>query len=364
MACEERKGGLCGGCLPVRGARAPSFLSEVFMNYLTPCKIDRLLIPPSFEKGAFDSHAVDCPFPFCHDGRYGMTYVGWDGIGYRTGLAFSDDLIHWRKAGMILDRGKPGSLTQYNIALTSILRDNALYGSGKLKQIGGRYVGTWHAYPGQGYESGPACIGIAYSDNLLSWELDETSVLLADPACPWEAGGLYKSWLMEHDGLYYLFYNAKTAGEPWKEQTGLATSSDLKTWTRSPLNPLLRNGPAGAFDDIFASDPCVLRDAGRWLMFYFGNSSDGHAREGLAFSEDLFHWEKSPQILVDVAPPGSVDARFAHKPGIIAKDGVLYHFYCAVAPVDGRPHGDIDTGEIRGVSLATSRPVSCGCGAI
>ena len=65
----------------------------------TPNKCGSLLIEPACRKGTFDSHAVDCPFPFFHNGTYWMTYIGWDGIGYQTGLASSDDLLTWRKEG-------------------------------------------------------------------------------------------------------------------------------------------------------------------------------------------------------------------------------------------------------------------------
>ena len=47
-------------------------------NLRTPHKIGRLAIRPSYIKGEFDSHAVDCPFPFLHEGTYYMTYVGWE----------------------------------------------------------------------------------------------------------------------------------------------------------------------------------------------------------------------------------------------------------------------------------------------
>lgn len=58
----------------------------------TPTKLDRLVIAPSYKRGEYDSHAVDSPFPFFHDDKYWMTFIGWDGIGYQTGLAGSDDL--------------------------------------------------------------------------------------------------------------------------------------------------------------------------------------------------------------------------------------------------------------------------------
>jgi hypothetical protein len=60
-------------------------------------------------------------------------------------------------------------------------------------------------------------------------------------------------------------------------------------------------------------------------------------------------------VLVDVGPQGSIDSRHAHKPGIIAKDGALYHFYCAVRPVTtGEPLGEVETHEVRGIALASS----------
>jgi predicted GH43/DUF377 family glycosyl hydrolase len=323
----------------------------------TPHKIGRLVLRPSYAKGEFDSHAVDCPFPFVHNGTYYMTYVGWDGTGYRTGLAKSDDLEMWRKEGIILDRGRSGSVTQYNAALTNILRDNELFGPGVLKKVDGRFVGTYHAYPKPGYEEGAAVIGLCYSDDLYHWEVGDP-ILRPDRNCAWEAGGLYKSWLMKHDGLFYLFYNAKNDRKKgWIEQTGVATSPDLVKWERSPLNPILPNGQPGEFDDLFASDPVVLRHGDRWVMFYFGNCSDGHARDGVAFSHDLLKWEKSGEVLVNVGGEGSVDSKYAHKPGIFAKGNQLYHYYCAVRDLDSKGIGNVPVVESRGISIATSSPL-------
>lgn len=320
----------------------------------TPKKHGQLVIAPSYKKGAFDSHAVDCPFPFYHEGKYWMTYVGWDGTGYQTGLASSDDLLNWRKEGLLLGRGPKGSVTEYNAAITCILRDNALFGPGTLKRVNGRFAATYHAYPNPGYETGPAVVGLCYSDDLRSWDI-QPPVLAPDPSCEWEAGGLYKSWLLESEGVYYLFYNAKNrTNGPWVEQTGLATSRDLVHWERFRGNPVLRNGAKGAFDELFASDPCVLRHEDSWILFYFGNCSDGHAREGAAFSDNLHHWEKAGDVLIDVGPQGSIDCRHAHKPGVISRQRQLFHFYCAVAPAKDKRLGEIEHDEVRGIALATN----------
>ncbi|MBN1868720.1 hypothetical protein JW916_15675 [Candidatus Sumerlaeota bacterium] len=319
----------------------------------TPIKVPHLVLSPSYRQGEFDSHAVDCPFVFRHEGRYYMTYVGWDRIGYRTGLASSIDLLHWTKEGMILDRGPEGSPTQFNAALMNILRDNDLYGAGELKKIDGRFVGTYHAYPKPGYEEGPAVIGLCWSDDLRRWELDDP-ILSASDGADWERGGLYKSWLVEYEGTYHLYYNAKTTAKHWNEQIGVATSKDLADWKRYEGNPIVRNGEKGAFDDRFAADPVVLCHEGVWYMFYYGLSTRRGGRDLVARSTDLLHWEKADEVLVDLGPEGAVDDLLAHKPGVIARDGRLYHFYCAVTrnPDPDRKIGEVEHSEIRGIALA------------
>ncbi|MGW5359264.1 hypothetical protein [Actinopolymorpha pittospori] len=327
-----------------------------FERLRTPDKAGRLLLAPSFLRTRFDALAVDCPFVFRRDGRAHMTYVGWDGVGYQTGLASSDDLVHWQPEGVIFGRDDRDDLRRHNAAMTSILRDNDLFGSGELIAQDSRYLATWHAYPDAGYETGPGVIGFAASPDLRSWE-PVGGLLRPGEGGAWDAGGLYKSWLLRHDGLYYVFYNAKnqTTGS-WREQTGVAVSEDLVNWTRPVDGPVLRNGGPGDFDERFASDPCVLRWGDRWVMFYFGLAADGHARDGWAWSTDLLTWTKGGTVLLDVGPQGSIDSLHAHKPAVLADDaGRLHHFYCAVARREPVRVGDHEQREMRGISVATSR---------
>lgn len=326
--------------------------SQLLTRLRTPYKHNHLVLSPSFKLGQFDSHGVDCPFLFKHDGRFYMTHIGFDGAGYRTGLASSDDLIHWRNEGMILDRGPEGSPTEYNAALTWIVRDNELFGSGELKKVNGRFLGTYHAYPAAGYECGPAAIGLCWSDDLRNWEVEEPFLHARDGG-DWERGGLYKSCLVEYEGTFYMFYNAKTV--EGVEQTGVAVSDDLKTWERCGENPIVKVGEPGSVDDRFVSDPCVLRCDDVWVMFFYTYSTaDGRARDSVAFSRDLIYWEKSGEILIDVGPEGAIDSVYAHKPGVISRDGRLYHFYCAVGPAREPVESDFQPGRIRGIAVAWS----------
>jgi hypothetical protein len=316
-------------------------------RYETPYKYGKLLLAASPDPAAFDSRAVDCPFVFSHDGLFYMTYLGFDGTGYQTGLASSRDLVLWKKLGCILKRDPASPITRFNIAMNWIVRDIQLRSPGRLRRFDGRFLGVFHAYPNAGYESGPAVIGLCRSSDLLNWELGDI-ILRSDDGAEWERGGLYKPCLVEDHGTFYLFYNAKNAGKPWREQTGVATSRDLKTWTRYAANPIIANGEAGSWDERFASDPAVFRDGKAWAFFYYSLDAKGKARDVLALGPDAFHPRKVDRILIDVGAPGSVDSTYAHKPSVIWHDGALYHFYCAVS---GR-----NPNEVRGISVARSRP--------
>jgi predicted GH43/DUF377 family glycosyl hydrolase len=339
----------------LRGAHAmdASFTESEIAPFRTPYKYGKLVLAASTDPGAFDNKSVDDPFVFLHDGAFHMLYIGFDGTGYQTGLARSHDLVNWERVACVARRDPNSKYTRYNVALSCIVHEDELTSPGKLKKVRGRYLGAWNAYPSAGYEQGSAVIGLAWSDDLLHWDLTDP-ILFPQDGAPWEHGGLYRPNLIEHDGIFYLYYNAKTdtlpksEGGGWHEQSGVATSRDLKQWTSYPGNPVLRNGGHDSWDARFASNPFVVRHKGLWAMYYFGFDWKGKARELLALARDPYHFEKVNEIIIDTGAPGSVDEDFAHKPCVIYHDGVLYHFYCAVS---GKwPH------EVRGVSVARSKP--------
>ena len=209
-----------------------------------------------------------------------------------------------------------------------------------LKKWQGKYWLAYHTYPGEGYEVGPARFGLAWTEDesLMTWNRLPEPILPLEDGAEWERGGLYKYCLLRHGDLFHIFYNAKNTDHPnpWIEQTGHATSPDLKSWTRS--------------------DPFVVRYGNRWVMFHFG--FDGrHAQDGIAFSDDLYHWRQLPDPILTVGADGEIDSIHAHKPGIIRHDGVLYHFYCACRPWrEGDPAKNLGN-EFRCLTVATSKPV-------
>jgi predicted GH43/DUF377 family glycosyl hydrolase len=348
--------------------------SDEAAPYRTPYKYPHLLLQGTGNKLDFDALSVDDPIVFRVGDSFYMLYIGYDGTGYQTGLASSNDLLRWKRVALVGPRDPASKYTKYNLALSSILRDKNLHGSGEAIKVNGSYVGAWNAYPGAGYEEGAAVIGLAISPDLLHWTLTDPIIAPGDGA-PWERGGLYRPDLLLDNGTYYLYYNAKTdtlpksQGGGWHEQSGVATSTDLKRWTRYVDNPILRNGSRGtatwpssnvlahqnpplsdAPDSRFASNPYVVKNGGQFGMFYFGFDYEqpGRARELLALGDDPLHFTKVPELLIDPGPPGTIDETFAHKPSVIYHQGSLYHFYCAVS-------GKYPN-EVRGIAVARSKP--------
>ncbi len=336
--------GMAGTLAVPRGALAAG---NPVADYRTPYKYPKLILGGSGVAGTFDAKSVDCPFVFSADGKFYLTYVGFDGEGYQTGICESTDLINWTRKGVILARDPADPVTRYNVACASILRENELQSPARLVKVGGRYLAAWHAYPGAGYEQGAAVIGLAWSDDLFHWERGPV-ILRPEDGADWERGGLYKPYLVKIGDTFHLYYNAKTTGAHWFEQTGLATSKDLKTWTRFRGNPIIRNGQNGAPDAWFASDPVVVHHRGQWGLLYFGRANDGLCRDLLALGNTPTSFRKVDEILIDIGRRGSIDEKFAHKPAVIYHDGALYHFYCAVS---GEWPNDT-----RGLAVARSKP--------
>ncbi len=316
------------------------YAADSIADYRTPYKYPELVLKAAGNKQDFDGLSVDDPIVFRANGRFHMLYIGFDGIGYQTGLASSTDLIHWTRTALVGPRDPHSRFTKYNLAISSILRDKNLHGNGEALKVNGEYLAAWNAYPGAGYEEGAAVIGLARSPDLFHWKLTDPMLYPADGE-PWERGGLYRPDLFLDKGTYYLYYNAKTdplpksEGGGWHEQTGVATSTDLTRWTRYSGNPILPNGVRGsatypatnplhdqsppisdARDSRFASNPYVVKNGNEYAMFYFGfgYQRPGRACEMFAVGHDPFHFSKQSEILIDTGTPGTIDETFAHKP--------------------------------------------------
>src|SRR6266700_3870060 len=87
--------GAAAAAFAARSSARPSKASSRIARFQTAYKWDQLVLSASGEPGRFDSEKVDSPFVFRHGRHFYMTFVGFDGTGYQTGIAQSDDLINW-----------------------------------------------------------------------------------------------------------------------------------------------------------------------------------------------------------------------------------------------------------------------------
>jgi len=347
----------------MRTARADS----AFADYATPYRLGRPILAPSGDEGAFDRLAVDHARVFVHGSRAYMMYLGYDGRGYQTALAVSDDMINWQRLGLVFARNQStNGWDRTGRAISGFLRTTDLWRPPTLLKKDGRYWLFYHAYPAEGYEGGAGKNGIAWTtdESFLHWTCHDKPILEKSPdSTAWDGGGLYSVWCVPRDGTYWLYYNGKSrAAWPWHEQVGVAFATDdsLLHWRRYEGNPVCKVGDAD-WNTLFTCGQGVLWDSRRHLWMRCVCGFDGrHAQNGFAVSRDGLSWQTAKCPSLTVGPPGSLDAQHAHKGEIVFFKGALWHIYCAVRPLATdaeRARFKVGTwNEYRCLTVACSRP--------
>jgi predicted GH43/DUF377 family glycosyl hydrolase len=306
-------------------------------------------------EGFSDLQGTDCPtvYQIPGDPKWYLSFIGFDGKGYQSFVAASDDLVHWKQLGLAMGYGPKGEFDHGGRVIGAFLYESYDVKAPRLlKRRDGKFWTLYGAYPRQGgYELRPGYEGVATSEDGLRWSRAKKSYILSvhEPDCKaWEKDCIYQPWLVEHEGKFYDFYNAANGGI---EQMGVATSTNLLDWTRYAGNPIVRNRPGG-YDESFCSDGKVLRDGDHWVMFYFGVGRGG-AHVMAAFSRDLVHWTAHPEPLYKSGGnPSGLDKQYAHKTSLAYNpaNDTFYLFYNAVPGKPGTTGG-------RGIGLITSKPL-------
>lgn len=250
--------------------------------------------------------------------RWGMVYTGYSSASQGSvGLAWSDDLLTWTKAGQLL-------------APTGVSGDPDAGG------ITGPYMwlegGTYHLiYIGLtavGYEAGTKTLCLATAASLAGpWT--RHGIIIGSAAGTWRAGPIWHSSIVKRGPIYYLFFNASTS----PEVIGYATAtSAMGPWTVDDTNsPIITVSPSG-WDSGWVGDPSVYTVGGTWYMAYYG-AGLSTAQDGVATTTEGFPlgWVKHAgnPVLTNGAA-GSIDETYAHKPFIVNHARRHHHFYTAV----------------------------------
>ncbi|MBC8875855.1 MAG: hypothetical protein H8E44_41040 [Planctomycetes bacterium] len=310
------------------------------------------VIPPKPNISGFETvRMTDVPtvFQLPGDKRWYMTFIGFDGKGYQSFVAESDDLVHWTNMRLAMGYGPKDSFDRGGVVLGAFLyEDYDIKAPRMLKKKDGRYFSLYGAYPRQGgYELRPGYEGVASSEDGFTWgrAKDEPILSVHQQDCgKWEKDCIYQPWLVEHERKYFNLYNAANGHV---EQMGLALSDNLLEWKRYEHNPVIPNGPKGSFNEKFSSDGKIFRDGDHWVCFFFGVGRSG-AHIMAAFSRDLIHWTVDPDPLYKAGGnPSGLDKTYAHKISLVwnPANKTYYMFYCAVG------------NKGRGIGLITSKPL-------
>ena len=232
--------------------------------------------------------------------------------------------------------------------------DFALYQDAETMHIYYTKGHQWYAQP----ETDAKSFGHETSYDMLAWEYLRDILPVADGA-DWEDEFIWAPSVVRnrYDGLYYMFYTGVTDGMVYppehKERIGVATSSDLETWTRLPyeskktvagdVGPTVDNSAdrsRGGWiwdcdlewtswdEDCNWCSQCrdahVFRDEAEncWYMVYTTSlaAPDHDGVVGLARSENLLDWQDLGPLEVSVGWK-------AESPHVYWLDGVYYLFW-------------------------------------
>jgi predicted GH43/DUF377 family glycosyl hydrolase len=296
---------------------------------------------------------MDCPTIFRKNDKWIMTYIVFDGRGYETWLAKSDNLIDWKIQGKIMQFSDTTDFDSNQKAGYPSLIDYNWGKTPKINQFDGKY---WMSYIGgntSGYEKGLLSICMAYTEEdpatVHDWKrIGEPALTSKDTDARWyDNSTMYKSFIIEDKEKltghrFVMYYNARGDSinpNRGAERISMAVSDDMVHWNRFGNQPLVNHHKG------ISGDAVIQKIGDIYVMFFFrANWPDGKTVVYNSFyaSYDLVNWTEwtGPRL---IEPSELYDNLYAHKAYVIKHDGVVYHFYNAV-----------DTLGNRGIALATS----------
>jgi predicted GH43/DUF377 family glycosyl hydrolase len=200
------------------------------------------------------------------DGVYYLWYTGYNGDETKEkhlGLATSSDGISW---------------TRYN--------GNPIYSSGWVEDMSViKHEGTYYMFA----EGRGDTAHLMTSKDRINWEEKGPLDIRLTDGKPLPKGPFGTPAIWFENGTWYLFYERDDLGI-W-----LATSKDLKTWTNSQDEPVLKMGPE-TYDQFGLAMDIIIKYKGRYYGYYHATEfKDWHEWTScVAVSDDLLKWQKYP----------------------------------------------------------------------
>jgi beta-1,2-mannobiose phosphorylase / 1,2-beta-oligomannan phosphorylase len=238
--------------------------------------------------------------------------------GWAIGIAESQDLINWRKAGELLPEqeceqnglcapcarvisGKVHLFYQTygngpKDAICHATSDDGLQFARNLSNPVFRPSGSWNSGRAIDAEVHPVgnrlllyfatrdpemktqMLGVAGADlssdfGRSAWRQLSNQPILK-PELQWERRCVEAPSIIRRGDTLFMFYAGGYNNEP--QQIGVATSQDGIHWKRHSNEPLLSNGPTGQWNSSESGHPAIFQDSdGRTYLFFQGNNDRG-----------------------------------------------------------------------------------------
>jgi predicted GH43/DUF377 family glycosyl hydrolase len=171
----------------------------------------------------------------------------------------------------------------------------------------------------------PCRIGLAYSNDGLSWQVRSTPVLTPS-AGQWDSYTVELPYVIYENGSYKMWYSGALSSTTYK--IGYATSLDGINWTKH-LTPVLEAG-TDAWEVEGVASSYVMPVTGGYKMWYVGaNSGMSKLCIGYATSTDGILWQKDTQNnpILEPGISGEWDDTWVTKPSVMFKDNIYYMWY-------------------------------------
>ncbi len=323
-------------------------MESIYEEVKTPYKYGLIMVPESKE------FKMDCPTIFRKDNEWIMTYIVFNGRGYETWLAKSDDLLDWKIEGKIMQFSDSTDWDRNQKAGYPSLISYKWGEEPTIQKYEDKYWMSYFGGNSTGYESGLLSIGMAYTEKdpatVHDWtRLDHHIMASSDENAQWyDNSTMYKCFVIKDEAKvtghdFVMYYNARGDSiNPARgaERISMAFSDDMVNWTRYEGNPLVNHHKG------ISGDAVIQKIGDIFVMFFFrANWPDGKTVVYNSFycSYDLKNWTEwnGPKL---IEPSESYDDMFAHKAYVIKYNDVVYHFYNAVDQLGNR-----------GIALATSK---------
>ena len=272
MLCILILGPLCFSCnfqtsQEQENAVPDSVMQNIYQEIKTPFKYGIVFKHPDSTK------MIDSPTIFRFQEKWLMSYIIFDGKGYETWLAESDNLLEWHSLGRLLSFTENTWDASQKAGYMALV-DMEWGGSYEVATHENRY---WMSYLGgasEGYEKGVLGVGMAHSDIIdtpVEWSrLDNPVMLPDDEDSRWfEREKIYKSSIIYDEQKltgypYVMYYNAKgrKSENADFESIGVAVSNDLLKWKRLGNDPLITR------NDGICGDAQIVKINDVYVMFY------------------------------------------------------------------------------------------------